>query len=285
MDDFSHKGLGLTFLPKERVDRRDWHFKAISASLPEDIPRVVDNRKACGPVMDQKDTNSCVGHAFASIKDRLCVLQGRPLRFFSPLFAYWIARDAQGWTNKDKGAYIFDMIKQYRKYGISPDSLHPFSKGVFTKPDMFAYSFAKFFNRQNNEYYKITDVTMNDSFYDDVRLAIANGFGVEGGVKVFWEFYVPESGIIKAPISTGKVYGAHAIDLVGYVDVTQETYDKALKGEIGIETVIQSPSSTLSDKGFFILKNSWGTRYGHNGYALIPYEYVDEHGNDFWAIK
>jgi len=35
----------------------------------------------------------------------------------------------------------------------------------------------------------------------------------------------------------------------------------------------------------FIVRNSWGSGWGKNGYFTLPFEYVDKMGNDFWTIK
>ena len=229
------KGLGFKSLPKEKIDPRDYLFSTQKLVLEKDIPSVCDNRQFCGPVMNQQRTNACTGFAFASCKDMLFKYNGKSIRFYSPLFAYWNARDIEGWTNKDQGAYIFDIIKSYTQYGISPEKLHPFSLGVFKKPDWFAYGFAKFFVNKNLDYYKITDANMDNSFVDDVKLAIFHKYAVEGGILVYDEFETPINGVVLNKKDNSQLHGGHALHWVGYADLDDEQYQKALNGEYGIE--------------------------------------------------
>lgn len=276
------KGLGYIPLPKEKIDNRDFLFSAQFED--RDIPTVLDLRPKCGPIMDQERTNSCVGHSIASIADMRAVWDKKIFRMFSPLFAYWSAREYQGWTEVDKGAYIFDGVKGYASKGISPDKLHPFKLGVFVKPDMFATSFAKWFITRPGAYYKITDANMDDSFVDDVKVAIYAGYTVIGGIWLHSEFYSPKAGVV-IPQEGSSVHGAHALHWVGFVDLEDEQYQLALEGKLGLEMILASAAKFPTKKGFLLFKNSWGPLYGNMGYGLIPYDYVDDNGNDFWAVK
>ena len=51
-------------------------------------------------------------------------------------------------------------------------------------------------------------------------------------------------------------YGGHAVSVVGYND----------------------------SKSSFIIRNSWGTSYGTNGYALLPYDDFNKRVIEAWAI-
>ncbi len=276
------KGLGYIRLPKKKIDSRDYLFSA--QEVPKEIPPMFDDRANAGPVMDQENTNSCVGHAIASIADTNAIYNKKVFRMFSPLFAYWTARSFQNWTHLDKGAYIFDGVKGYATVGISPEKLHPFSVGVFSKPDIWAYSFSKFFTKKPDAYYKITDSNMDNSFVDDVKVALANGYKVIGGIRLPDDFYMPVGGVVR-PTPTSKIRGGHALRFCGYVDLKEADYQLALAGQIGFETILDYASSYSTKQGFLMFKNSWGTDYGRNGYGLIPYDFVDDNGNDFWAVK
>ena len=41
------------------------------------------------------------------------------------------------------------------------------------------------------------------------------------------------------------------------------------------------------DKEYFIVRNSWGTEWGDNGYCYIPYTYLlnKNLANDFWKLE
>jgi C1A family cysteine protease len=61
------------------------------------------------------------------------------------------------------------------------------------------------------------------------------------------------------PGKTERSLGGHAVTLVGFNDETKQ----------------------------FIVRNSWGTAWGQNGYFTLPYAYVLNSGlaSDFWCIK
>jgi C1A family cysteine protease len=69
---------------------------------------------------------------------------------------------------------------------------------------------------------------------------------------------VANSGILNLPAKKEKVVGGHAVMAVGYDDAAKR----------------------------FIVRNSWGTRWGQNGYFTMPYGYLLNEGlsDDFWTI-
>ena len=70
-------------------------------------------------------------------------------------------------------------------------------------------------------------------------------------------------GFIRFPKEKERIEGGHAIVLVGYDD-----NDDRYGGD-----------------GSFIIRNSWGTSWGNEGYGRLPYDYVLRGlADDFWAI-
>jgi C1A family cysteine protease len=39
------------------------------------------------------------------------------------------------------------------------------------------------------------------------------------------------------------------------------------------------------EKQMFIVRNSWGTEWGDNGYCYFPFEYLVYFGDDFWTVR
>jgi C1A family cysteine protease len=71
------------------------------------------------------------------------------------------------------------------------------------------------------------------------------------------------TGEIPFPASGDTVLGGHAIDAVGYSDAKK----------IGAE------------KGALLIRNSWGTAWGAEGYGWLPYRYIEEGlADDFWSV-
>jgi C1A family cysteine protease len=76
-------------------------------------------------------------------------------------------------------------------------------------------------------------------------------------------------GKIPFPCNTEKVLGGHAIMAVGY--------DNNLK--------IKNNGCGETSTGAFLIRNSWGTSWGEQGYGYLPYEYVlQDLALDWWTI-
>ena len=68
-----------------------------------------------------------------------------------------------------------------------------------------------------------------------------------------------KSGVLNLPGSGEGVVGGHAVLAVGYDDVAQR----------------------------FIVRNSWGAKWGQKGYFTMPYAYLlsAQLASDFWTIR
>ena len=104
-----------------------------------------------------------------------------------------------------------------------------------------------------------------------MKTALANGTPVIIGFDVYDSFEgawgdIPHgqagSGMMPYPnTSTEELLGGHAVCIVGY--------DDNLNG------------------GRFIVRNSWGTSWGDNGYFYMPYQVIQNTSmsSDFWTIS
>jgi hypothetical protein len=90
---------------------------------------------------------------------------------------------------------------------------------------------------------------------DDQDAAVV---ALQAGHRVVWGGTVPQdmaSGRATIRYTTGATSGGHSIEVVGY-----------------------QPDSTIQGGGYFILKNSWGTDNGDNGYQYYPLGLCDKAG-------
>lgn len=83
------------------------------------------------------------------------------------------------------------------------------------------------------------------------------------------------SGYVPDPRADDRVYGGHAMVMVGYVSEDQ----------------IHHHFHTLplnyvpGNGGYFIVKNSWGSQFGDGGYYYISQAYLQKYAYALYAVK
>jgi C1A family cysteine protease len=150
---------------------------------------------------------------------------------------------------------IRDGIKSVAKQGAPHEPLWPYVLAKFrTKPAAPAYADAR--KHAAVLYQRVTqDITQ-------LRGCLAAGYPFVFGFSVYTSFEseaVAVSGRVPLPKPSERMVGGHAVLAVGYDNPARR----------------------------FILRNSWGTAWGQNGYFTMPYAYLlDENlSDDFWTIK
>jgi len=210
---------------------------------------------------DQRDhlyaapVGSCTANAIAAAIefDRL----KQKLGDFTPsrLFIYYNERAMEHTIDSDSGAQIRDGIKSVGQQGDCPESEWPYVIAKFTtKPPAKCYADAL--------KYKVVLYQRVTQMLSQLRGCLASGYPFVFGFTVYEGFesaQVARTGHASMPRSGEQVVGGHAVVGVGYDDAKQ----------------------------WFIVRNSWGARWGMKGYFTLPYAYVtdDNLANDFWTIR
>jgi len=235
-------------LEKDPEDERDYFVKATPVQV---LPSRVSLRKYCkGLVKSQGRIGSCGSHAFATALE-IMLRKDKPSWFIetSELFHYYVVRDKDfmGTLPRDSGQYLRDGARVLKKIGISPESLCPYDYRKFNeKPGIFAYGFARWWKIKS--YQKCYDI-------QSIKSELAEGNPVVFGVGVTKSFLRNRNGEIKE-IQNDPYAGGHAMVFIGYDE----------------------------DKQAFELINSWGTLWGKNGYAWMPYGWFQKRFLDAWTI-
>jgi Papain family cysteine protease len=247
-----HGGYGWV---RDLPDTRDFLYAAPLIRFPQGLPTSIDLRSECPPVYNQGQLGSCTGNGIAAAIEFDQRKQGNKEFVPSRLFIYYNERVMEGTVNQDSGAQVRDGIKSVATLGAPPETDWPYDIKKFAdKPPPAAYADAKM--DLVSSYARVAqDPTQ-------MRGCLAEGYPFVLGFTVYESFEsetVAETGIVPMPAPGENVVGGHCVIAVGYDD-TRRT---------------------------FIIRNSWGTDWGINGYCLMPYEYLlDAHlASDFWTIR
>ena len=234
-------------------DHRDKLYAAIAAP-PRTLPASVDLRASCTAVENQGALGSCTANALVGNLEFLELKAGRPPVDLSRLFVYYNERALEGTTREDSGAFLRDGIKTLVKQGVCTEKRWPYTISKFTvKPATGCYHEA--LNHQVLSYLRI--LTLNE-----MKACLAEGYPFVFGFTVYESFEsdpVTRTGQVNLPRPGERSVGGHAVLAVGFNDSTKR----------------------------FLVRNSWGTDWGMNGYFTMPYQYLAE-GNladDFWTIR
>jgi len=232
-------------------DQRDYPFSKFMKVIRR-LPVSVDLRNNCSPIEDQGSLGSCTACASAGLVEFLSLRNGIPFDA-SKLFIYYNARALEGTVDSDSGAYLRDNIKTLVSQGVCMESLWPYTISKFMdKPTNSCYLEA--LNHQALGYYRISSLI-------EMKSCLASGLPFMFGFAVYESFLsdvVELTGKVPMPLHKERMLGGHAVVDVGYRE---------------------------SDKRF-IVRNSWGSNWGIDGYFTMPYAYLDSKklSGDFWTI-
>ena len=237
---------------RQKPDSRDIPYKL---SPLVTLPESVDLRQWCSPVDDQGQLGSCTGNSIAGAIDLVDRKYNSKQTQVSRLFIYYYERVMEGDVGTDGGAQIRDGIKVTYTYGAPLETLWPYNISKFTvAPSSAAVADAA--TRKVTLYEAAAD-------FNAVQNALASGYPVVIGFDVYSSFesqQVATTGMMPYPnVNQEQLLGGHAVCIVGYDNT----------------------------KNYFIVRNSWGTSWGDNGYFYMPYQVIQNTNmsSDFWVIK
>jgi uncharacterized tellurite resistance protein B-like protein len=237
-----------------RPGTRTWLARAAAAELP----RRVDLRPFLSPVEDQRTTSSCAANAVAGAYEYLVRRHlGEDGYDVSRLFIYYNGRAVDGVEGEDGGSVIGSLIEALRELGACSEETWPFDEArVNEEPSDEAY--------QEAAHFLVEDNALVATDLDAWRAVLAEGYPIVFGIALFESFdRQRRPGLVPMP-SPDEVareeHSGHAMLAVGYSDRDR----------------------------VFIVRNSWGERWGDRGYCYIPYDYLmsPEHNRgDSWIVR
>lgn len=223
-------------------------------------PDYIDWREYCPPVERQtwfavSGVQACIGMV-QYFERRAHGRQIAPSR----VFVYKNARRLEHGCEHG-GVSLRATLKAIRRFGLPPESLWPHCEdNLDREPDAFAYSFGEESNAMSYVRVDARNV-QGQAVLESACSLLAGGFCFVLGFPLSGTS--DGSAWLPYPALFDAWHGGHAVLAVGYDDRLR----------------------IRSDKGAFLIRNSWGAQWGEGGYGWLPYSYVREGlAADLWTI-
>ena len=242
-------------LMPSRNTENDWRIEnAIAANAiaapSKTLPANVDLRAPWWDIGDQEATGSCVGWGATDGVSRYHFVKAGRLAQngkLSPRFTWMASKETDEYTNRPEtfiegaGTSLKAAVDILREYGAAPESLLPFHVATnlyLGNEDTF---YATVATRRIASYFNLFKSLKGWRTWLATHGPILAGFNVDAT----WDNATATHGNLDA-FQPNTVRGAHAITIVGY------TEDKR-----------------------FIVRNSWGTSWGDQGFAYASEAYIN----------
>ena len=268
---------GLGWLP-DYPDLRDYTSRseavepllektAVPTLRTKGTPTKVDLREWCPSIEDQGQIGSCTAQAGVGMLEYFeRKLHGRHLDA-SRRFLYKVTR-ALGHLEGDSGAFLRTTIGAMTLFGVPPEDYWPYSEAEFDEePPAFCYAFAQSY--QAIKYYRLDPPgTEHTELLSAIKSHLASQLPAMFGFTVYDSIAgAGEDGKIPFPAQGDRVAGGHAVMAIGYDDT------------------IKIANRDGEAQGAILIRNSWGDRWGEDGYGWLPYDYVLEGlASDWWVL-
>ncbi|MEW6494543.1 MAG: C1 family peptidase [Cyanobacteriota bacterium] len=236
------------------------------------LPSVVDLSYWDSAVEDQGALQSCTAFAAISLIEYFANRSRGKSTDLSPLFLYKAARNLMS-LHGDVGASVRETMKAMALFGVPPEQYWTYEEDkVDEEPPPFCYSYAQ--NFQSLKYFRLDYADMpTEVLLSQIKAVLAAGFPCMFGFSVYTSAYQTcnlDKGYIPFPsMEKDRVVGGHAVVAVGYDD---------------LQTIPRADRTSVS-RGAFLIRNSWGTVWGREGYGWIPYDYILQGlTRDWWSL-
>jgi C1A family cysteine protease len=231
----------------------DWSYQdAAGAGALQAVaapPASVDLRAAWWTINDQEDTGSCVGWATADGVVRQHMVKANRLannQLLSPRFVWMTSKETDEYTTRaetfieEAGTSLKAAMDIARKYGVVTEDLLPFHIAT------------KMHTGNENAFYAAA-----------AQRKIAAYFNLHRDLNQ-WKSWLASNGPILAALSVDQTWD-NAAATGGNIDMF---LPNTVRGGHAI-TVVGYLAS-----GRFIVRNSWGTGWGDNGFGYVTAAYI-----------
>ncbi len=256
-----HYGRKLSYIPSA-YDPRDYRYAKMIVAAQPGATLPIDYRDQLPPVFDQEDRGTCVACAAAwTVKAYEEIKQADyPSEGLSASFLYSMCKENDGLPCLE-GTQPKVAMQVLRKYGICPEAIMPYAQlselpcpkvpgipqRLWKQPAPIKYRLMRSFVPL-----LIQTVTI---LLEVIRQALQ----IEGPFMLallVCENFQPDDDY-ELPLPAGLLRGGHAVGIVG----------------------------DLPERECLILRNSWGSSWGEDGYAYLPYSWLNHKICGSWSVS
>jgi len=252
----------------DRLDLRDREYRPPLLSLPNAWPLRKDYQKLFKTysnddmVLDQGKEGACTGFGLAAVvnyllwRDLFNANNGKidaelsKQTRVSPKMLYNMARVYDEWEGEDyEGSSCRGAMKGWHRHGVCKRDTwpHDIDKKDKTKYPRETWS-AEATNNPLGAYYRI-----NKDSVVDMQAAIKEVGAIYCSATVHKGWWLDETEELPIIEHSPDKIGGHSFAILGY------------------------------NEDGFVVQNSWGTKWGYQGFAVIKYQDWVENGNDAWV--
>lgn len=227
---------------------------AAKINLPIRVDLRETNGKHVGAVLDQGNLGASTANACSNVLRYLLHKEKNLDVQPSRLYMYWFSRFLEGKEEAgDCGSTIRETLTAIHTFGACDETMLPYNVNKYKMKPSHACVRSATLNVTEFKYLAL------EPNLTQIKQCIYSGFPVVFAMDVFESFeseIVAQTGVVKVPEAKEEKLGGHVVAVYGYDDAKKR----------------------------FLVMNSWGVKWGDNGYFYLPYDYLP-YMYDLWMMK